>query len=99
MPLAYLLQGSGDDELEIRSKAMSIRLCRDGSVQRGEYGVSAGFPGAVYRGIAGDDIDHVDEHVASVTFSSKEEELDKLIEENGNMFSQYEGDNNPLYDV
>lgn len=38
-------------------------------------------------------------HVASVTFSSKEEELDKLIEENGNMFSQYEGDNNPLYDV
>ena len=38
-------------------------------------------------------------HVASVNYSSKEEELDQLIEENGRMFSQYEGDRNPLYDV
>lgn len=36
--------------------------------------------------------------VSSVTFSSKEEELDQLIEENGDVFSQYK-DSNPLYDV
>lgn len=39
-------------------------------------------------------------NVASVTYSTKDEELDKLIEENGDIFSQYKGeDKNPLYDV
>lgn len=38
-------------------------------------------------------------HVKHVTYSSKEEELDKLIQENGDVFSQYAGDNNPLYNV
>lgn len=38
--------------------------------------------------------------VKSCHFSSKDEELQKLIEENGEMFSYYEGeDRNPLYDV
>lgn len=36
--------------------------------------------------------------VVSAEYSSKEEELDKLIEENGEMFLQYK-DANPLYDV
>ena len=36
----------------------------------------------------------------SCTFSSKEAELQQLIEQNGEMFSYYEGeDRNPLYDV
>ncbi len=40
------------------------------------------------------------EGVKNVAFSSKEEELDQLIEENGEMFSYYAGeDRNPLYDV
>lgn len=38
-------------------------------------------------------------NVKSVTYSSKEDELNALIEENGEMFKQYEGDNNPLYNV
>ena len=38
------------------------------------------------------------EGVSSVTFSSKEEELEQLIEENGEIFSQYKK-SNPLYDV
>ncbi len=38
--------------------------------------------------------------VRSCTFSSKEAELQQLIEQNGEMFSYYEGeDRNPLYDV
>ena len=38
--------------------------------------------------------------VKKVTYSSKEEELDALIKENGAMFKQYKGeDKNPLYDV
>lgn len=38
--------------------------------------------------------------VKRVTFSSKEDELQKLIEENGEMFQYYEGeDRNPLYDI
>ena len=38
--------------------------------------------------------------VKKVTYSSKEEELDVLIKENGAMFKQYKGeDKNPLYDV
>lgn len=36
--------------------------------------------------------------VQKVTFSDKDEELDKLIEEYGSLFSQYK-DSNPLYDV
>ena len=40
------------------------------------------------------------DHVSSCTFSSKEEELQELIDENGEMFRYYEGeDRNPLYDV
>lgn len=40
------------------------------------------------------------DHVRSCTFSSKEEELQELIDENGEMFRYYEGeDRNPLYDV
>lgn len=40
------------------------------------------------------------DNVQSVSYSSKDEELDQLIEENGDMFSQYKGeDRNPLYDV
>lgn len=38
------------------------------------------------------------EGVDSVTYSSKEQELEQLIEENGEMFTQYE-DSNPLYDI
>lgn len=39
-------------------------------------------------------------NVKSVAFSSKDDELDQLIQENGEMFSQYKGeDRNPLYDV
>lgn len=37
--------------------------------------------------------------VKKVTYSSKEEELDALIKENGAMFKQYKGDKNPLYNV
>lgn len=38
--------------------------------------------------------------VKKVTYSSKEEELDALIKENGAMFKQYKGkDRNPLYNV
>lgn len=38
--------------------------------------------------------------VKKVTYSSKEEELDALIQENGAMFKQYKGkDKNPLYNV
>lgn len=38
--------------------------------------------------------------VARIDYSTKEEELDQLIQENGEMFSQYEGeDKNPLYDI
>ena len=37
--------------------------------------------------------------VSKVTFSDKDQELDRLIEENGDIFRQYEGDKNPLYDV
>lgn len=37
--------------------------------------------------------------VESITFSTKEEEIDKLIESNGEIFSSYQGENNPLYDV
>lgn len=36
--------------------------------------------------------------VGSVTFSSKNQELDKLISENGEMFARYK-DANPLYDI
>lgn len=37
---------------------------------------------------------------ASVEYSTKEQELDKLIEQNGEIFSQYAGpDRNPLFDV
>ncbi|MDD7282067.1 permease-like cell division protein FtsX [Floccifex sp.] len=36
--------------------------------------------------------------VESVSYSSKEDELDALIEENGDVFSQYK-ESNPLYDV
>ena len=40
------------------------------------------------------------DHVESCTFSSKEDELQELIAENGEMFRCYEGeDRNPLYDV
>lgn len=40
------------------------------------------------------------DHVESCTFSSKEDELQELIAENGEMFRHYEGeDRNPLYDV
>ncbi|HIY89914.1 MAG TPA: permease-like cell division protein FtsX [Candidatus Merdibacter merdipullorum] len=40
------------------------------------------------------------DHVESCTFSSKEDELQELIAENGEMFRYYEGeDRNPLYDV
>ena len=40
------------------------------------------------------------DHVESGTFSSKEDELQELIAENGEMFRYYEGeDRNPLYDV
>ena len=40
------------------------------------------------------------DHVESCTFSSKEDELQELIAENGEMFCYYEGkDRNPLYDV
>ena len=40
------------------------------------------------------------DHVKSCTFSSKEDELQELIAENGEMFRYYEGeDRNPLYDV
>ena len=40
------------------------------------------------------------DHVVSCTFSSKEDELQELIAENGEMFRYYEGeDRNPLYDV
>lgn len=40
------------------------------------------------------------DHVKSCTFSSKEDELQELIDENGEMFRYYEGeDRNPLYDV
>ncbi len=38
-------------------------------------------------------------NVKSVTYSSKDDELDALIQENGEMFKQYKGENNPLYDV
>ena len=38
-------------------------------------------------------------NVQTITYSSKEAELNKLIQENGSVFSQYEGENNPLYDV
>ena len=37
--------------------------------------------------------------VSSVEFVSKEKELADLIEENGKIFKQYEGEKNPLYDV
>ncbi|WP_304647699.1 permease-like cell division protein FtsX, partial [uncultured Dubosiella sp.] len=38
--------------------------------------------------------------IESVQFSSKEEELDKLIQENGDVFSRYaEEGRNPLYDI
>ena len=38
--------------------------------------------------------------VKKVTYSSKDDELDALIKENGPMFKQYKGkDKNPLYDV
>lgn len=37
--------------------------------------------------------------VSSVEYSTKEEELDTLIENNGEMFSQYKGSRNPLYNV
>ena len=40
------------------------------------------------------------DHVEYCTFSSKEDELQELIAENGEMFRYYEGeDRNPLYDV
>lgn len=40
------------------------------------------------------------DHAESCTFSSKEDELQELIAENGEMFRYYEGeDRNPLYDV
>lgn len=40
------------------------------------------------------------DHVESCIFSSKEDELQELIAENGEMFRYYEGeDRNPLYDV
>lgn len=40
------------------------------------------------------------DHVEFCTFSSKEDELQELIAENGEMFRYYEGeDRNPLYDV
>lgn len=40
------------------------------------------------------------DNVSSVTYSSKEDELDQLIEDYGDLFSQYEGeDKNPLYNV
>lgn len=40
------------------------------------------------------------DNVKSVNYSSKEAELDKLIEQNGEIFEQYKGENkNPLYDV
>ena len=40
------------------------------------------------------------DHVESCTFSSKEDELQELIAENGEMFRYYEGEDcNPLYDV
>ena len=35
----------------------------------------------------------------SITFSDKEQELERLIQDNGDIFRQYEGDKNPLYDV
>lgn len=45
------------------------------------------------------DIDSIKD-VKKVTYSSKEEELDALIQENGAMFKQYKGeDKNPLYNV
>ncbi|MCF0105328.1 MAG: ABC transporter permease [Holdemanella sp.] len=38
--------------------------------------------------------------VSKVTYSSKENELDLLIKENGDVFAQYQGeDKNPLYDI
>lgn len=37
--------------------------------------------------------------IESIDFSNKDEELDHLIQENGDVFRQYEGDKNPLYDV
>ena len=39
------------------------------------------------------------EGIKNITFSDKEQELDRLIEENGDIFRQYEGEKNPLYDV
>ena len=39
------------------------------------------------------------EGIDSVVFSDKQQELDHLIQENGDVFRQYEGDKNPLYDV
>lgn len=39
------------------------------------------------------------EGVVSVAYSSKDEELQSLIDENGGMFTQYQGEGNPLYDV
>ena len=40
------------------------------------------------------------DYVSDVQYSSKEDELEALIEENGDIFSQYEGEEkNPLYDI
>ena len=39
------------------------------------------------------------EGIDSIHYSNKDEELDQLIQENGDVFRQYEGDKNPLYDV
>lgn len=45
------------------------------------------------------ELENIDQ-VKTVTYSSKEEELNKLIEENGSIFSQYaQDDRNPLYNV
>ena len=37
--------------------------------------------------------------VSDVTYSTKDQELDELISENGSIFSRYAGENNPLFDV
>ncbi len=39
------------------------------------------------------------DHVKSVKFSSKDQELKKIQDAMGNSWSLFEGDNNPLYDV
>ncbi len=37
--------------------------------------------------------------VSAVEFRTKEQELEELARENASVFSQYEGENNPLYDI